>query len=55
MNILFPFKWSYSSSYATRALSSLNQTPIFEWYVVRCGSKIEYETIMYLKEIGLCA
>ena len=30
-------------------------TPIFEWYVVRCGPKNGYHKDMYLKEIGLSA
>ena len=31
-------------------------TPIFEWYVVRCGFKNRYQKgIMCLKEIGLRA
>ena len=33
----------------------LNQTPIFEWYVVWCGSENEYQKHMSLKEIGLRA
>ena len=33
----------------------LNWTPNFEKYVIRYGSKHEYQTDMYLKEIGLCA
>ena len=32
----------------------LNQTPITEWYVVRCGSKKGSQKYMLLKEIGLC-
>ena len=28
-------------------------TPIFEWYVVRCGSKKGHQEVMCLKEIGL--
>ena len=35
--------------------SELNQTPRFEWYVVRCGSKNEHRKDMCLREIGLCA
>ena len=30
-------------------------TPIFEWYVVRCGSKNRHPIHMCLKEIGPCA
>jgi hypothetical protein len=30
-------------------------TPIFEWYVIRCGAKNEHQNTMYLKEIGLDA
>ena len=33
----------------------LYQTPIFEWYVVRCGSKNRYQNDLCLKEIGLHA
>ena len=33
----------------------LNQIPIFEWYVVRYGSKNGQQKDMFLKEIGLCA
>ena len=29
--------------------------PIFEWYVVRCGSKKRYQNNMCLKRIGLHA
>ena len=29
--------------------------PIFEWSVVRCGSKNRHQKDIYLKEIGLCA
>ena len=33
----------------------LNQTPILEWCLVRCGFKNRHhEDIMCLKEIGLC-
>ena len=28
-------------------------TPIFEWYVIRCGSKNRHQNYMSLKEIGL--
>ena len=31
----------------------LIRTPIFEWFVVWCGSKNGYQTYMFLKEIGL--
>ena len=30
-------------------------TPVFERYVVRCGSKNWHQIYMCLKEIGLCA
>jgi hypothetical protein len=30
-------------------------TLVFEWYVVRCGSKNKYQKNMCLKEIGLRA
>ena len=30
-------------------------TPIFQWYVVRCGSKNIHQEDMHLKEIGLGA
>ena len=33
----------------------LDWTPNFEKYVIRYGSKYEYQTDMHLKEIGLCA
>ena len=37
------------------SVTSLNQTPIFEWYVVRRGSNVEYQKgIICLEEIGLC-
>ena len=37
-------------------VSYLNQTPIFEWYVVWCGSKNEYQNYnVCLQEIGLRA
>ena len=29
-------------------------TPIFEWYVVWCGSKSKYQKDKCSKEIGLC-
>jgi hypothetical protein len=32
----------------------LNQTPIFEWYVIRWGSKNAYWKDMCSKKIGLC-
>ena len=35
------------------SITFLNRTPIFEWYVVRCGSKNGYQIGMWLKEIGL--
>ena len=30
-------------------------TPLFEWYLVMCGSKNGHQKYMCLKEIGLCA
>ena len=33
----------------------LNQIPIFEWYVNRCGSKNMHQKDMCSKEIGLLA
>jgi hypothetical protein len=33
----------------------LNQTPIFDWYVIRCGSKNKYQKDMCLKESELHA
>ena len=35
--------------------TTITWTPIFEWYVVRCGSKNGHHNIMCLQEIGLCA
>ena len=36
--------------------NSVNQLPIFEWCVVRCGSKNGYQKgIICLSEIGICA
>ena len=32
-----------------------NWTPIFEWYVIRCGSKNKYQKYTCLKEMGLRA
>ena len=38
------------------SITYLHQTPIFEWYVARCGPKNGYQKdIMCLKEIGLRA
>ena len=31
----------------------LRRTPVFEWCVVRCGSKNEYQKNICLKETGL--
>jgi hypothetical protein len=31
----------------------LNQTFVFEWYVIGCGSKTRYKKDMRLEEIGL--
>ena len=36
-------------------VTALNWTPIFEWYVIRCGFKNGYQKDMYLIEIGLRA
>ena len=33
----------------------LNQTPIFEWYVIRCGFRNGYQRDMCIKEINPCA
>ena len=33
----------------------LNQTPTFEWYVVRYGSQDGHQKGMCYKKIGLCA
>ena len=33
----------------------LIRTPIFEWYVVWCGSKNKSQKEMCLEEVGLCA
>lgn len=30
-------------------------TPMFEWYVIRCGAKNEHQNTMYFKDIGLDA
>ena len=35
------------------SVTSLNRTPIFEWYEVGCGSKHGYQKVICLKEIGL--
>ena len=37
------------------SITILNQKPILEWYVVRCGSNKGYQKDMWLKEIGLHA
>ena len=37
------------------SVPSLDWTPIFEWYVVRCGSKNIYQKDTCLKEIRLLA
>ena len=34
---------------------SIIWTPIFEWYVVRCGSKNGQQIYICSKQIGLCA
>ena len=33
----------------------LQRTPIFEWWLVRCGSRSGHQKDMFLKEIELCA
>ena len=33
----------------------LNMTSMLQWYVIRCGSKIEHQKYTCLKEIGLHA
>jgi hypothetical protein len=38
-----------------KLVTSLNQTPIFQWYVVWFGSKNGYQEDMCLREIRLCA
>ena len=35
------------------SITYLDQTPIFEWYLVRCGSKNRYQKDMCIEEIGL--
>ena len=35
--------------------NDVNKTPVFEWYVVRCGSMNGYQKDTCLKEIELCA
>ena len=37
------------------SVTYLNQTPLFEWYMVRCDFKNNNITYMCLKEIGLYA
>ena len=37
------------------SITSLNRTPIFEWYVVRCEFKNGYQKDMSLGVIGLHA
>ena len=37
------------------SVTYLNGTPIFEWWVVRCEYKNNYQKHMCLKEVGLCA
>ena len=37
------------------AFSSSYRTPIFKWYVVRCGCKNKHQKYTCLKEIGLRA
>ena len=39
----------------TNFVPSLNQPPIYEWYVVRCGSNNKYQKYTCLKEIRVCA
>ena len=36
-------------------VTSLNRTPIFMWYVIRCKTKIKYQKYMCSNEIGLQA
>lgn len=33
----------------------IHQTPVIEWYVIRCGSKDGYAEDICKKRIGLCA
>ena len=39
---------------APKWVTYLDHTPIFEWYVVRCGSKNNIKKDMCLQEIVLC-
>ena len=34
---------------------SLNRTPIFEWYVVWCGSKNRYQRHVFIKDWIACS
>ena len=36
-------------------ITTVIRAPIFEWYVVRCGSKNWHQKDTYLQGIGLCA
>ena len=37
------------------SVTSLNGTPMFQWFVIRCGSKNRHQKDMWGKEIGLRA
>ena len=37
------------------SVTYLNQTPTFEWCVLRCGSKNGHQNYMCLSEVGFCA
>ena len=51
-----PFlKWDTYTVDVPNLVTYLNQTPIFEWYVVRCISINRYENDMCVKDSGLCA
>ena len=39
------------SNDASIDVPNLGQTPIFEWYVVRCGSKVGHQKNMCLKRL----
>ena len=38
-----------------KSVTHLNWAPIYEWYVVRCGSTNRHHKAMSLQEIGLSA
>ena len=55
--LLFPYcSFFFYNVNMPNLVTYLNQTPLFEWCVVRCGSKNNHQkTIMSLKGISLCA